>query len=32
MSRKVRISVRAVVEMTLHESDLSPAAQAFEHS
>ena len=26
MSRKVRISVRAVVEMTLHESDLTPAA------
>ena len=28
MSRKVRISVRAVVETTLHESDLSPAAGA----
>ena len=28
MSGKVRISVRAVVETTLHESDLSPAAGA----
>ncbi len=28
MSRKVRISVRAVVETTLHESDLTPAAGA----
>ena len=28
MSRKVRISVRAVVETTLHESDLAPAAGA----